>query len=96
MSQPQWLTDLEEASNEAVARILRGDPPPCEHRSCRRAGYSMCLGVMGARLDMREDEDREFPDRICAWCFFPRNSEECRFSAGHTPYREMFAAGGGL
>ena len=89
--QPQWLTDLEAGTYEAVQRIMRGDPPPCEHRSCRNAGYAMCLGVAGAQLDMVHDEDEQYPDRICAWCFYPRNSEECQFAAKHTPYREMFA-----
>lgn len=36
-------------------------------------------------------EDKERPDRVCAWCFHPRNSPECDFAAKHTPYREMFA-----
>lgn len=92
MSEPEWLTDLEAGEAEHRAAILRGDPPPCDHRSCHRAGMAMCMGVMGARLDMREDEDAAFPSRICAWCFHPRNSDECNFSKGHVPYREMFAA----
>jgi hypothetical protein len=53
--QPQWVTDLDEATAEAVARILRGDPPPCEHRYCHRQGYAICMGVAGAQIDMLED-----------------------------------------
>lgn len=30
------------------------------------------------------------PDRMCAWCFHPRNSTECDFGNGHTPYVESF------
>lgn len=33
----------------------------------------------------------EGPDRICAWCFYPRNSEECAGGLVHKPYVEMFA-----
>jgi hypothetical protein len=35
--------------------------------------------------------DRAHPDRICAWCHHPRNSDECQFAAKHTPYVERFA-----
>jgi hypothetical protein len=34
--------------------------------------------------------DEADPSRICAWCFRPRNSDECQFAAEHTPYFEMF------
>lgn len=54
--QPQWITDLDDATAEAVARILRGDPPPpCEHRYCHDQGYAMCMGVAGAQVDMLEN-----------------------------------------
>lgn len=36
-------------------------------------------------------EDEQYPSRLCAWCFHPRNSPECDFAAKHAPYREMFA-----
>jgi hypothetical protein len=36
-------------------------------------------------------QDQAHPDRICAWCFHPRNSDECQFAAKHTPYVERFA-----
>jgi hypothetical protein len=55
MSEPKWITDLEQATNEAVARIRRGDPPPCEHRYCHDQGYAICMGVAGAQVDMLED-----------------------------------------
>lgn len=35
-------------------------------------------------------EDQANPGRICAWCFHPRNSDECRFAAEHAPYVEHF------
>jgi hypothetical protein len=89
-AEPKWLTALRAATAAACERILRGDPPPCEHRSCRNAGYAMCLGVAGAQLDMVHAEDEQNPARICAWCFHPRNSDECQFAAMHVPYREMF------
>lgn len=41
-------------------------------------------------LEWTRAEDRTRPDRICAWCFHPRNSAECRFAAKHTPFREVF------
>ena len=37
-------------------------------------------------------EDQNNPDRICAWCFHPRNSDECQFAAKHAPYLEHFSA----
>jgi hypothetical protein len=49
MSETQWLTDLQTATTAAVERIMRGDPPPCDHRYCHRQGY-------GARIDMLEDD----------------------------------------
>lgn len=55
MSEPQWIDDLQAAANEAIARIMRGDPPPCEHRYCARQGYAMCMGVAGTEIDMLED-----------------------------------------
>lgn len=50
--QPQWLTDMQAATDEAVTRILRGDPPPCEHQYCHRQGYAICFGVAAAQMDM--------------------------------------------
>jgi hypothetical protein len=46
------------------------------------------LRYPGAELTRWEDE--QHPQRLCAWCFHPRNSDECQFAAKHTPYREMF------
>ncbi len=43
------------------------------------------------RMEWTRMEDREYPDRTCAWCYHPRNSDECQFAANHTPYVEMFA-----
>lgn len=51
MSEPQWLTDLQAATDEAIARIMRGDPPPCEHRYCHRQGYAICFGVAAEQMD---------------------------------------------
>jgi hypothetical protein len=42
-------------------------------------------------LNYVRTKDREHPDRICAWCHHPRNSDECQFAAKHTPYVERFA-----
>jgi hypothetical protein len=36
-------------------------------------------------------QDRDQPDRICAWCHHPRSSDECQLGAKHTPYVERFA-----
>lgn len=55
MSEPQWIADLQAATDEAIARIMRGDPPPCEHRYCHRQGYAMCMGAAGVQIDMLED-----------------------------------------
>jgi hypothetical protein len=55
MTEPQWLADLQAATNVAVARILNGEPPPCEHRYCHDQGYALCMGVAGAQVDMLED-----------------------------------------
>lgn len=87
---PQWLTDLEADTSEAVARILRGDPPPCDHESCAASSMGLCYGVVGAMMDMTKEDDRRKPDRICLYCFSPRNSEECNFAKGHPPYIESF------
>lgn len=67
--QPKWLTDLADAMPEAAARILRGDPPPCEHRYCHRQGYALCMGVAGAQVDMLEDagwSEREAVAKVVA------------------------------
>jgi hypothetical protein len=56
MSEPQWLTDLQAATYAACERVMRGEPPPCEHRYCRDQGYALCFGVAGARIDMLEDD----------------------------------------
>lgn len=72
MSEPNWLTDLQAATDEAVARILRGDPPPCEHRYCHDQGYAMCMGVAGAQVDMLEDSGlsrREAVGRVVSSIF---------------------------
>lgn len=45
------------------------------------------------RMELTRMEDREYPGRNCAWCFHPRNSDECQFAAKHVPYREMFGGG---
>lgn len=42
-------------------------------------------------MELVRQEDKRYPGRICQWCFHPRNSAECNFAQGHTPYREMFA-----
>lgn len=34
--------------------------------------------------------DAEYPDRLCAWCLYPRSSPECNFGTGHR-YQEYFA-----
>jgi hypothetical protein len=47
------------------------------------------------RMELVRQEDKQYPDRICAWCFHPRSSDECQFAAKHTPYREMFSGLGG-
>lgn len=44
-------------------------------------------------MELIRMEDSQYPGRICAWCFHPRNSEECNFAQGHTPYVEMFGGG---
>lgn len=54
-NRPRWLTDMDAATDVEVARILRGDPPPCEHRYCHKQGYAMCFGVTGAQMDMLEN-----------------------------------------
>lgn len=55
--QPQWLADLQKATDDYVAHILGGNPPnpPCHHRYCRDQGYGLCMGVAGAQIDMMED-----------------------------------------
>lgn len=88
---PQWLTELRANTDKAVDRILRGDPPPCDHESCANVGMGMCMGVTGAMLDMVKEDDCRKPDRICLYCFNPRNSEECNFAKGHPPYVESFS-----
>lgn len=55
MAQPQWITQLEQASLATVQRILDDVPPPCDHRYCRDQGYSLCFGVAAVEIDMRED-----------------------------------------
>jgi hypothetical protein len=36
--------------------------------------------------------DTAYPERQCAWCFHPRNSAECQFSANHAfHFVEYFA-----
>jgi hypothetical protein len=54
---PQWLTDLQQATDDYVTQILSGNPPtpPCTHRYCRDQGYGLCMGVAGAQIDMMED-----------------------------------------
>lgn len=42
-------------------------------------------------LAMARFSDAQDLDRICAWCFHPRSSDECQFAAMHEPYREWFA-----
>jgi hypothetical protein len=54
---PEWVAELNTSASAVIARILRGAAPPCEHRSCHRAGFAMCFGVAGARLDMIHAED---------------------------------------
>ena len=39
-------------------------------------------------------QDQAHPDRPCAWCLHPRNSPECNFAEGHTPYMETFGGAG--
>lgn len=41
-------------------------------------------------LNAARQSDEAMPGRICAWCFHPRNSDECQFAAKHEPYMEMF------
>ncbi|QZT61217.1 hypothetical protein [Mycolicibacterium austroafricanum] len=57
MSQPQWITDLQQATDEYATALLGGNPPtpPCRHRYCRDLGYGLCMGVAGAQIDMMED-----------------------------------------
>jgi hypothetical protein len=55
MSEPQWITDLDAATAEVCEAIMRGDPPPCEHRYCHSQGYAICFGVKAAQIDMIEE-----------------------------------------
>jgi hypothetical protein len=73
-SEPQWLTDLHAAVAVAIERIMRGDPPPCDHRYCHRQGYAICMGVAGAQIDMLEDNgwsQREASLKVAADIFQP-------------------------
>ncbi|MCG7607132.1 hypothetical protein [Mycobacterium sp. CnD-18-1] len=88
---PAWLTKLLVDTDGVIARALRGDPPPCDHETCAESNMGMCYGVVGAMLDSVKEDDRRKPDRICLYCFSPRNSEECNFAQGHPPYVEAFS-----
>ena len=42
----------------------RDSDPGCGHRSCKRQGVGLCVGVMGAQADLLEDraaDDDEWP-----------------------------------
>lgn len=63
---PQWLRDLQAATAATVQRILNDEPPPCQHRYCRDQGYSLCMGVAAAQIDMMEDNGMTRRDAVAS------------------------------
>lgn len=73
---PDWLQRLIVNTAQYAADIAYGNPA---------ADF-----LTDARMEWTRHEDRQHPERQCAWCYHPRNSPECQFAANHTPYQEVF------
>lgn len=77
---PDWLTDLIAHTTQYAADIAYGNPA---------ADY-----LTDGHREWTRAQDQAHPDRPCAWCLHPRNSPECNFAEGHTPYMETFGGAG--
>ncbi len=47
--QPDWVSQLEQATADTIGRIIRNEPPPCDHAHCHNQGYSLCFGAEAMR-----------------------------------------------
>jgi hypothetical protein len=85
------VTDVEELIEAARVKfnesaVLLGTPT----MDAEEWDQAISEPLVDPRMELVRQQDKQYPNRICAWCFHPRNSDECQFAAKHTPYREMF------
>ncbi len=71
---PKWLIKLT-AYLETLVKARSTTPMPMPTDS---------------RIAWMAELDKQDPNRLCHWCFHPRNSQECWFGYRHYRYIEFF------
>lgn len=86
-----------DGAGDGMGRNASGDPGDNFHNTQKTLPWAMNPAadyLTDTRMQWTRAQDQAHPDRPCAWCLHPRNSPECNFAEGHTPYMETFGGAG--